>query len=131
MSITVRAVGPIFDGRALAITKELCDHITYEVAAQGYANVMTNLNASIRNPTPYYETQINVQSRAMHERVVGDRGVVYSGWLEGTSSRNQTTRFKGYASFRRAAQKTRAEAPMLTALIVARGVAAMGGVGIP
>ena len=29
---------------------------------------------------------------------------VYGPWLEGTSSRNQTTRFKGYAAFRRTAQ---------------------------
>ena len=27
--------------------------------------------------------------------------VIYGPWLEGVSSRNQTTRFKGYASFRR------------------------------
>lgn len=30
----------------------------------------------------------------------GNRNAVYGDWLEGTSSRNQTTRFKGYNSFR-------------------------------
>ena len=30
--------------------------------------------------------------------------VIYGAWLEGVSSRNQTTRFKGYASFRRTEQ---------------------------
>jgi len=30
--------------------------------------------------------------------------VIYGPWLEGVSSRNQTTRFKGYASFRRTEQ---------------------------
>ena len=33
--------------------------------------------------------------------VIHDNNVVYGPWLEGTSSRNQTTRFKGYASFRK------------------------------
>lgn len=36
--------------------------------------------------------------------IITDGGVVYGPWLEGTSSRNQTTRFKGYQSFRRTAQ---------------------------
>ena len=35
--------------------------------------------------------------------VIDDGGVVYGPWLEGTGSRNGTTRFKGYASFRRTA----------------------------
>ena len=131
MSITVRAVGPIFDGRAISVGHAMCEAISTEVAAQGYANVMTNLNASIRNPTPYYETQVTVTARSATERSVNDRGVIYGPWLNGTGSRNRTTRFKGYNFIRRATQKTRAEAPMLTALIVARGVAAMGGVGIP
>ena len=35
---------------------------------------------------------------------IDDNGVVYGPWLEGTSSRNQTTRFKGYGAFRMTAQ---------------------------
>ena len=35
---------------------------------------------------------------------IDDSKVVYGPWLEGTGSRNQTTRFKGYSSFRRTAQ---------------------------
>ena len=33
--------------------------------------------------------------------IITDGGVIYGPWLEGTSSRNQSTRFKGYAMFRR------------------------------
>lgn len=35
---------------------------------------------------------------------IHDSGVVYGPWLEGTSSRNKTTRFKGYSSFRKVKQ---------------------------
>ena len=35
------------------------------------------------------------------EGVIHDSKVVYGPWLEGTSSRNNTTQFKGYASFRK------------------------------
>jgi hypothetical protein len=36
--------------------------------------------------------------------IITDSGVVYGPWLEGTGSRNKTTRFKGYKSFRRTKQ---------------------------
>jgi hypothetical protein len=45
--------------------------------------------------------------RNVSGKVVGSKGtiddgrVVYGSWLEGTSSRNATTQFKGYASFRK------------------------------
>lgn len=35
---------------------------------------------------------------------VAGPGAIYGPWLEGTGSRNQTTRFKGYSSFRKTAQ---------------------------
>ena len=35
---------------------------------------------------------------------ITDGGVIYGPWLEGLGSRNATTRFKGYASFRRVGQ---------------------------
>ena len=43
--------------------------------------------------------------------VITDGRVVYGPWLEGVGSRNQSTRFKGYATFRRTEQwlQTKAE----------------------
>ncbi|HZB28934.1 MAG TPA: hypothetical protein VE465_02090 [Streptosporangiaceae bacterium] len=108
-TIDVDISGPLFDGRARAELAAAEDDILDDVAQQAYANVMAFLDASIRNPTPYYETQIVVDS-SIAQRTVHDRGVIYGPWLEGTGSRNKTTRFKGYSSFRRAAQKTEAEA---------------------
>mgnify|MGYP001615884840 CR=1 FL=1 len=74
-----------------------------EVGYQALADVHRILDQSIKRPTPYYETQITID-RQRHDRViVHDRGVVYGPWLEGVSSRNLSTKFKGYHSFRRAA----------------------------
>ena len=42
--------------------------------------------------------------------VITDGGVVYGPWLEGTSSRNKTTHFKGYMSFRKTKQWLQKEA---------------------
>lgn len=115
--VTVR--GPLFDGAAPGVVRRFLDDATWEVGTQGLADVHRLLDQSIRHPTPYYETQITVQ-RVQRDVVVHDRGVIYGPWLEGTGSRNRTTRFKGYASFRRAAQQLQAEAPALVAPILAR-----------
>jgi len=40
-----------------------------------------------------------------YQGIVVDSNVVYGPWLEGVSSRNQATRFKGYAIFRRTRDK--------------------------
>lgn len=124
--IDIRVSGPIFDGRAEAALHRLPGEIVDELAAQGYSEWMERLNASIKHPTPYYETQITT-SKHGNSALIHDRGVVYGPWLEGTGSRNRTTRFKGYASRRRAVQALQAKAPGLVQHVVARVVREMGG----
>ena len=50
--------------------------------------------------TGNYRRRINGISKGM-TGVITDGKVVYGRWLEGVSSRNQTTRFKGYFAFRK------------------------------
>jgi hypothetical protein len=97
----VICTGPLFDGRAKVAVRDFRMDAARSVAHAGLVEVQTNLNASIRYPTPYYETQINLHPIANGYQV-DDRGVIYGHWLEGDGSRNRTTRFKGYFSFRRA-----------------------------
>jgi hypothetical protein len=97
--------GPIFDGRMEAEWPRVMSDVADRLSGQAMSNVMANLNASIRHPTPYYETQIHAENIGATERSVNDRGVIYGHWLEGDGSRNSpVTRFPGYASFRRAKQ---------------------------
>jgi hypothetical protein len=56
-----------------------------------------------RGSVRYYRQNIHGVAQHLNGRI-DDGGVVYGPWLEGTSTRNATTRFKGYASFRRTAQ---------------------------
>lgn len=49
-----------------------------------------------------YSMPIVVEDPAM-DTVVTSSDAMYGPWLEGTGSRNETTRFKGYHGFRRAA----------------------------
>jgi hypothetical protein len=119
LHLEVSIVGPVFDGMAQAAMASMIDEMQYHVAAQGLANVQMLLDRSIQHPTPYYETQVTVQ-RLADDWVVHDRGIVYGPWLEGTSRRNATTRFRGYHSFRRATEQLRGRIPQLIAPILNR-----------
>lgn len=93
--------GPIFDGRAIQAVDAFLDDAKREVANEGVNDVRTILGPQLQNPTGYYESRITTDITSK-DHVVTDGGVVYGPWLEGTSSRNQSTRFKGYNSFRKA-----------------------------
>lgn len=104
MLIEIRIGGPLLDGLADPALDAFARQVQEDVGAQALADVHLILDQSIRHPTPYYETQINLSHRA-DSSVVNDRGIIYGPWLEGESRRNATTRFKGYHAFRRATQQ--------------------------
>jgi hypothetical protein len=109
--------GPFFDGRTAAALPRICQEIQDQIAAQASADVHMWMERFFRNPTPYYETQVTTQ-RAGDTTVVHDRGVIYGPWLAGEGSRNQTTRFKGYAHWRLATQGAEARVPDLAAAVL-------------
>jgi hypothetical protein len=110
----VTVSGPLFDARAEHYVREFCTEALDQVAGQASANVHTNLDASIRHPTPYYETQIHTVKVDADTRSVNDRKIIYGPWLEGTGSRNSpVTRFPGYHSFSRARTLLESQIPRL------------------
>jgi hypothetical protein len=56
---------------------------------------------------------------------ISDHGVIYGPWLEGTSSRNQSTRFKGYQTFRRTWQALGRRVRPIATPILARFIGRM------
>jgi hypothetical protein len=92
--------GPWFDARGDMYVDDMCAEIVDKVTQQGYSEVMLLLSMTIRNPTPYYETQVQHYQVSDFEGVVDDRGIIYGPWLEGVGSSNQSTRFKGYHNWR-------------------------------
>lgn len=122
---TVHLSGPLFDARFNEAMTDVVQQSQTLVASAVLERVQFFLDAQIKHPTPYYETQIIQQQRGPIA-VVHDRGIVYGPWLEGTSSRNATTRFKGYASFRKATQAAQALAPAIVARVVARNIGRLG-----
>lgn len=98
MSITQK--GMVFNSStSKAAAQRMVIAINEAIAQEGVSRVKARLGQVLQNPTGYYESQIAVERRQIY-RGVWDNNVIYGPWLEGTSSRNRTTRFKGYRTFR-------------------------------
>lgn len=121
--------GPLFDGRAEAAAARFAAATEDAIAKEAENRIHTRLGQVLKHPTGYYEGHIHAE-RATADLVVTDTPVLWGPWLEGVGSRNQTTRFKGYHTFRLVSQKLDADAaPLAEAELVKGGyLAAMGGV---
>lgn len=111
--IEVTAKGPLMRGDAPPVVRQTAHDIVDELVDLG----MTRLNLMLRpRPSGVFLSVEQAQKgkasqghyrRNLHQEVretlgiISDGNTVYGPWLEGTGSRNATSRFKGYASFRR------------------------------
>lgn len=107
--MTFELSGPLFDGRLEAAVAAAVDQAEQDIADVGVTVVREELGHVLQNPTGYYESQIQTD-RARSGLEVSDGGVVYGPWLAGSSERNRSTRFKGYAHWRAATQRLQARA---------------------
>lgn len=121
MRAEVNLKGPVFDGSAARIMRAVNDEVEDDIATEGVNVVRSELGHLLDNPTGYYESRIQTD-RARGGTVVNDGGVIYGPWLEGTSSRNKSTRFKGYRAFRLAGQRLNQQAPEIAARTVQRHI---------
>jgi hypothetical protein len=101
--VTVR--GPVFDGEADEAARQWIEDFTGKLAAQGAAIVRDKamkMNRSRRGGTGGAASTVSHRSEGMSAVVEGQshQGLVWWPWLEGTSKRNSTTRFRGYHAFR-------------------------------
>lgn len=108
--IDVRTSGPIFDGRARRAASDYARRVDDEIAEYAARKVRQTLHTVLKHPTGYYESHIRAEARGQLHSMATDGGVVYGPWLEGVGSRNQTTRFKGYRTFRRVRQEVQRDA---------------------
>ncbi len=122
---TVTTTGPLFDGRAVRALNRLEEDLVETVAEEGEIDVVQFLDSALRNPTGFYQSRIRTDRKAKDRYEVSDGGVVYGPWLEGVGSRNQASPFKGYAHFRRVAQRLQRNVVRLTASVTRRRVRQM------
>ena len=116
VGMEMKVTGPLFGKNAHPILKRHIEGGVGDLADAGHQK----LNQTLRpgpggvylsvavarrghGSTGNYRRNINATHRGLNARI-DDGGVIYGPWLEGISTRNQTTRFKGYAAFRTVAQ---------------------------
>lgn len=105
VNIKVDQKGAVFSASATkAAGQRMTTRINDSIAQEGVNRIQARLGQVLQNPTGYYSSRIQVDRRSQY-RGITDGGVVYGGWLEGISSRNKTTRFKGYHTFRTVQQQ--------------------------
>lgn len=119
MGVVVIKTGPLFDGRAEKAIDDASDEWEKRLATLGASMTRTELNHVLRVQTPYYRLRVEAQPSPPGWKIT-DQGVIYGHWLEGDGSRNRTTRFKGYATFRRMVQAINARAVTVGQQVVAR-----------
>jgi len=127
MGVETTMTGPLYDGTAKAAIEEFLEDAAREVAQLGTNEIRARLGQVLENPSGHYHNRIvtdRVSSGGWH---VTDGGVVYGPWLEGTSSRNKSTRFKGYQTFRRTRQWLERKAGDVAGQQLGRHLDEMGG----
>jgi hypothetical protein len=111
--------GGMFTGKTAAALVTYSDEVGYKVATYAEDQIQQRLGQVLQHPTGYYQSRITVDRAGAGYRV-SDGGVVYGPWLEGTGSRNQTTSFKGYQTFRRTKALVDRKAPGIAAELLGR-----------
>ena len=111
MTLMVKLKGPLFQQAGRKLPRRALEDVIQEVIEDGNERL-----AEILRPRPAgvflsvaqagraaskgnYRRHLQTSRRGL-TGILSDGGVVYGPWLEGTSSRNNSTRFKGYRSFR-------------------------------
>lgn len=99
----LRYNGPLFDDRARRAFNQFRDELEEESAEFVLDHVKDTFHTHFKHPTGYYESNVRINSANTEVWDGGFAGPVYGPWLEGVGSRNNTTRFRGYHAFRKAA----------------------------
>lgn len=132
LTVSARAdvSGAIADGQAESLLTDLVDRITHRIADEA----MTGLKSFAMDKTgrAHGGFQSNLREVGMGSSIVIPgpmiTGVTWAPWLEGTSSRNNSTGFGGYKLFAKTARALNAgKADEVAEDEVARYVAEIGG----
>ena len=111
--------GSLFSGKLAKDIDRGCDDIEKTVAVDGAAMVRARLNTVLRRQTPIYRFKVKANPDPPGW-LIHDQKMIYGRWLEGTGSRNRTTRFKGYKTFRIITQQLNARAKVTGERVMAR-----------
>ena len=131
----VQADGPLFAQNgavALRAMKSFERDATNRVAKAGQRWIRSigvqQFRYQASAPTGFYSATVAID-RVSDGHIVFSKAI-YGSWIEGTSSRNQSTRFKGYHLFRRASQEVSRNLPKILNPEERKLIARLNGGGV-
>ena len=121
--MTVVPSGPVFNGilsRAVNVAAATAEETVGQV---GVNLVQQRLGGVLKNPTGFFVSHIQ-SNRVAKDVIVSVAwpAVLYGPWLEGVESRNTSSRFKGYHTFRLTQQALAQQAATIAEPVVAAAV---------
>lgn len=137
--VSVETSGPLFRANAPALVRQAAQRTVATLVELGESKLDQMLRP---RPAGVYLSVVEARkgqaSKGHYRRnlhtvvqdlrgVISDGGVVYGNWLEGQSSRNATTRFKGYGAFRRTQTWLLSKVKEVAQAHVRRAVAELNG----
>ena len=109
MNIDFSSGGPLVSGKLAKGIEDARKSVEQDLGDRAVYLVQDAMSRSIRHRTGHLERAVRSTMRQGSLVVTAD-SVVYSAWIEGVSSRNKSSRFKGYANFRKATHRLQQEA---------------------
>lgn len=101
IEVNVDKFGPLFDGKAEELLKRAKTAIEFHIAERARDMARAYQLGAFRVQTTGAEpASLHVEQASYGHIVTDNHAIVYGPWLEGTGSRNETTRFKGYHAMR-------------------------------
>ena len=125
-AIDIITRGPIFRLGAGPVRQAISDSIE-ELVGLGEREVKLQLYSGHGLISGHLKRSIFGERLSSRHGIIHDSKVEYGPWIEGTSSRNKTTRFKGYQMFKRARQKLQRIKGDVVKRQVAKAVRRLGG----
>ena len=105
-TVTARAdySGPLFSGMAPEDVRAWADGVKEDIAQEGVNELKSFVMNKTGRATGHYQSMITTTKIGYNDILIHDP-VVYGPWLEGTSERNRSTRFRGYRLWRLTKQR--------------------------
>lgn len=130
ISFKFDASGPLADGAAAKAAEQWTENVTQALGELGVEMLRAFPMDRSGKATGAFQSQLQVVRKSLNEvRVPGpqQKGVVWSPWLEGTSSRNEGNKFKGYHLFRKTRLALQKAAPGVGEAELGKLMAEIGG----
>lgn len=127
MPVKVTMSGPLFSPAAASVLDEMRDDVAGRLVTEGERRVLAILDASLRKPAGAYRRRVTRYGPVAGQGRVHDQQGIYGPWLNGTGSRNKTTKFKGYGHFKKTQQTLEAAARPMAQQVVSEHLHKLGG----